>query len=434
MTADYGGGATELGRHFAWAKLGASMPEGETPVAVIAALPWMTDAPTRAVLMALGRGAARFAGGPVRDALLGRPVTDIDIATIHPPEEVVRRLDAAGIAVVPTGLAHGTVTAIIAPRHFEITTLRRDVETFGRHARVVFTQDWAEDASRRDFTMNALYLDEEGRVFDYVGGLADLRAGRVRFVGDARQRIREDVLRLLRFYRFSAHYARAPADPEGRAAAHELKDLLPTLSAERVQGEILKLLAAPDPVATLTLMVEDGVLEKILPEARSLALLAALVPLEPAPDPVRRLAALVAHDAASAEAASRRLKLTAAERARVVAIAAPPAAIVLAADETAQRRALYRLGASRYSDLVLMRAAAGGMGARAKALLDLAAAWRKPRFPLKGADLVARGLAPGPEVGKILGEVEAWWEAGDFRADRKAALAELERRLGANHG
>ncbi len=186
------------------------MQEGESPITVIEPLPWMTEAATRAVLAALGPGNARFAGGPVRDALLGRSIIDIDLATPLPPEDVMRRLAAQGIAVVPTGLAHGTVTAVIAERHFEITTLRRDIETYGRHARVEFTADWAADARRRDFTMNALYLDAEGAVFDHVGGLADLRAGRVRFVGDARQRIREDVLRLLRFYRFSAHYAAGP--------------------------------------------------------------------------------------------------------------------------------------------------------------------------------------------------------------------------------
>jgi poly(A) polymerase len=410
------------------------MPEGESPITVIEPLPWMTDAATRAVLAALGPGNARFAGGPVRDALLGRSIIDIDLATPLPPEEVMRRLAAHGIAVVPTGLAHGTVTAVIAERHFEITTLRRDIETYGRHARVEFTADWAADARRRDFTMNALFLDEAGAVFDHVGGLADLRAGRVRFVGDARQRIREDVLRLLRFYRFSAHYAAGPFDEDGRAAARELKELLPRLSAERVASELLKLLAAADPAVALALMVADGVLEKILPEARGLDLLAALVPLEPVPDPVRRLAALVADDAASAEAAARRLKLKTAERARLVAIAAPPFPVILSADDITQRRALYRLGASRYADLVLMRAAAEGKGPRAKALLELARGWKKPRLPLKGADLVARGMAPGPEVGQLLGAIEAWWEAGDFRAGRTAALAELERRLGSRHG
>jgi poly(A) polymerase len=409
------------------------MPEGETPAETIAPLPWMTEAATRTVLAALGRGNARFAGGPVRDALLGRAVTDIDIATRHLPEEVMRRLTASGVATVPTGLAHGTVTAVIAPRHFEITTLRRDIETFGRHARVVFTEDWAEDAQRRDFTMNALYLDEGGRVFDHVGGLADLRAGRVRFVGDARHRIREDVLRLLRFYRFSAHYAAGPFDDEGRAAARELKDLLPRLSAERVSSELLKLLSARDPGTALALMVEDGVLQKILPEARGLDLLAALVPLEETADPVRRLAALVADDAAAADSAARRLKLKTAERARLAAIAAPPLPVILSADDRTQRRALYRLGAARYVDLVLMRAAAEGKGARGKALLDLAARWKKPRFPLKGGDLVARGLAPGPEIGQLLGAIEAWWEAGDFRAGRKEAMAELDRRLRERH-
>ncbi len=434
MRPEYGGGATELGREYAWAKLSPPMPEGESPITVIERQPWMTEDSTRAVLAALGHASARFAGGPVRDAILGRTVSDIDIATIHPPEEAMRRLQAKGIAVVPTGLAHGTVTAVIAPRHFEITTLRRDIETFGRHARVAFTADWAEDARRRDFTMNALYLDEDGAVFDYVGGLADLRAGRVRFVGDARQRIREDVLRILRFYRFGAHYAQGPFDEEGRAATRELKDLLPQLSAERIASELLKLLAAADPAKTLAVMVEDGVLDKILPEARSLGLLAALVPLEQVPDPVRRLAALVADDAAGAETAARRLKLKVAERTRLVAIAAPPFPVVLAADDTSQRRALYRLGAALYADLVLTRAAAEGKGPRAHALLELASAWKKPRFPLKGDDLVARGIAPGPEVGELLGAIEGWWEAGDFRADRKAALAELERRLGARRG
>src|SRR5262249_46025432 len=218
----------------------------------------MTEPPTQAVMVALG--AARFVGGCVRAALLGRAIGDTDIATPPPPDAVPRRLEAAGIKVVPTGLAHGTVTAVVAPRHFEITTLRRDVETFGRHARVAFTADWAADAARRDFTMNALYLDARGGVYDYVGRLRDLRAGRVGFVGSAETRIREDVLRLLRFYRFFAHYGHAPADAEARAAARALAHLLPTLSAERMAAEMLKLLGAPDPIPMLVLMGEDGVL------------------------------------------------------------------------------------------------------------------------------------------------------------------------------
>lgn len=406
----------------------------DTPAERIAIAPWMTEPATRAVLAALGAGAARFAGGPVRDTLLGRAIVDIDIATVLPPDEVTRRLAAAGIGVVPTGLAHGTVTAIAPPRQFEVTTLRRDIETFGRHARVVFTADWREDAARRDFTMNALYLDADGAVFDFVGGLADLRAGRVRFVGDAGERIREDVLRLLRFYRFFAHYGQEPADAEARAAARALASLLPNLSAERVAAELKKLLAAPDPVPAVTLMREDGVLAVILPEAGALDRLAALVRLEPAADPVRRLGALVATDAAGAERVARRLKLKTAERDRLAAMAGAPSPVALDADERAQRRALYLLGAPLYRDLVLLRAAESGADARAGELLDLAEAWRKPRFPLRGSDVTARGVAPGPEVGRLLGDIEAWWEAADFRADRTSCLAELERRMGGARG
>jgi poly(A) polymerase len=415
----------------------------DTPAERIALAPWMTEPATRAVLAALGAGAARFAGGPVRDTVLGRAVSDIDIATALVPDEVTRRLAAAGINVVPTGIEHGTVTAIVPPRQFEITTLRCDVETFGRRARVVFTTRWREDAARRDFTMNALYLDAEGGIYDFVGGLADLRAGRVRFVGNAEDRIREDVLRLLRFYRFYAHYGQGPADNEARAAARALVHLLPTLSAERVAAELKKLLAARDPVPTLTQMREDRVLDAILPEAFSLdrlaALLAvpvapdplrrlaALVAIEPAPDPLRRLGALAATDAASAKRAARRLKLAGAERDRLAAMASPPWPVELRAPVEAQRRALYHLGAPLYRDLVLLRAAAEGE--EAGPLLALAEAWRKPRFPLRGSDVTAHGVPPGPEVGWLLAAVETWWEDGDFRAPRKTCLAELDRLL-----
>jgi poly(A) polymerase len=386
----------------------------------------MTDAATRAVLEALG-GAGRFVGGCVRDALLGRAIGDIDIATPLLPEEVIRRLEAAGLKAVPTGIAHGTVTAVARSRPFEITTLRRDVETDGRHARVAFTDDWAADAARRDFTMNALFLDAEGHVFDPVAGLPDLRAGRVRFVGDPEQRIREDVLRLLRFYRFHAHYGRGAADAAARAACRRLAPLLPTLSGERVAAELLKLLAAPDPVPTLAMMVEDGVLAVVLPEARRLDRLAALIPLESAPDPLRRLGALLD---SGAGAVAERLRLSNPQRDRLLALEAPPWPVDLAGDERAQRRALHHLGAELYRDLVLLRAAESGDAARARELLALAAAWRPVAFPLKGRDVTALGVPAGPEVGRVLDALEAWWEAGDFRADRRACLAELRKRVG----
>jgi poly(A) polymerase len=403
----------------------------DTPAERIAPQPWMEEGPTRAVLAALAapEGDPRFVGGSVRDALLGRPIGDVDIATPLRPEEVMRRLAAGGIKAVPTGLAHGTVTAVAPPRHFEITTLRRDVETFGRRARVAFTADWAADALRRDFTMNALFLDGAGQVFDYVGGVADLRAGRVRFVGDAEARIREDVLRLLRFYRFPAHYGRAAPDEGARAACRALAPLLPTLSAERVAAELLKLLAAPDPLPTLAMMREDGVLAVLLPDADTLERLAALVPLEPEADPLRRLAALLAVDGSGALAVAERLKLSKRQRDRLGALKKPPWPVDLAGDARAQRRALHRLGRDLYRDRVLLGAAESHAAARARELLRLAEDWRPVAFPLKGRDLAARGVPPGPALGRLLGEIEAWWEAGDFRADRRACLAELEKRL-----
>jgi poly(A) polymerase len=407
------------------------MSSAETPAEIIAAQPWMAEAATRAVLAALGSGEARFVGGSVRDALLGRAILDIDIATRLVPDEVMRRLEAVRIVAVPTGLQHGTVTAVLSSRHFEITTLRRDVETFGRHARVAFTTDWADDARRRDFTMNALYLDEAGHVFDPVDGLADLRAGKVRFVGDPATRIREDVLRLLRFYRFFAHYGRGPADRAARNAARDAAHLVPHLSGERVAAELLKLLAAPDPAATLALMREDGVLAVLLPEARDLQGLKALVAIEPAPDAVRRLAALIAADGSKAVAA--RLKLSGAVRTRLAMLAVPPWPVSLTGGERVQRRTLYHLGAALYRDLVLLEAAA--RGGDASAALALAEDWQAPRFPLRGRDVTARQVPAGPEVGRLLATVKEWWEAVDFAADRKACLAELDRVIAARgHG
>src|SRR5690349_5033916 len=312
----------------------------------------MEDTATRLVLRALEAGGqpARFVGGCVRDALLGRPIGDIDIATPEPPERVVELLRKWRIKAVPTGIEHGTVTAVARGRPFEITTLRRDVETFGRHARVAFDAGWAEDAERRDFTMNAIFLDGSGAIFDFVGGIEDLHAGRVRFVGDPEARIREDVLRLLRFYRFHAHYGRGAADGTARNACRKLAPLLPSLSAERVAAETIKLLKAPDPVPTLRMMAEDGVLSAALPELARLDLLARLVAIEPAPDPVRRLAALLPPDPAAAGAFAARLRFPNKVRDRLVALTAPATAIDLAADERAQRWTLYRLGPAPYRD------------------------------------------------------------------------------------
>jgi poly(A) polymerase len=402
----------------------------------IAPPPWLAEPGTRAVLGALTAGGAhaRFVGGCVRDALLGREAGgDVDVATDAPPETVIAALNAAGIRAVPTGLAHGTITAVVPPRSFEITTLRHDIETFGRHARVAFTDDWEADARRRDFTMNALFLDAEGRVYDFVGGLDDLRAGRVRFVGDPATRIREDVLRILRFYRFHAHYGRGEADPAARAACRALASLLPGLSAERIQAELLKLLASADPAPTVALMLEDGVMPVLLPAARRVDRLAALAAVEPAPpDPLRRLAALLdLASVAEADSLAERLRLSNRETKRLAAFAEPLWPVDLAADDRMQRRAIYRLGTDLYRDLVLLRAAGASADGdssapgRARDLLALAARWLPPRFPIGGREALSIGLAPGPRLGELLRAVEQWWEEGDFQADRQACLDRL---------
>jgi len=382
---------------------------------------------TRAVLGAL-KGEARFVGGCVRDALLKRPIGDIDLATPLFPDEVMRRLAAAGIKAVPTGLAHGTVTAVCEHHAFEITTLRRDVETFGRHANVAFTSSWAEDSRRRDFTMNALYLAADGEVFDYQEGLRDLRRGKVRFVGDPGTRIREDVLRVLRFYRFHAWLGRGAADPAARAACRASAPLVATLSGERVQAELLKLLGAADPVPTLALMAEDGVLGKILPATRPLEVLRRLIRIEHSlkldPDALRRFGALVDGDV---EGLARRLRFSNADRDRLLALGVP---VDLADDAPAQRRLLYRLGRDTYIDRVLLTASVSGATRKLRGLVAAATRWRKLVFPLSGGDVVALGVAPGPEVGRWLAMLESWWEEGDFRPARRACLAELRRRIG----
>ncbi len=377
------------------------------------------------VMTLLGAKTARFVGGAIRDTLLGRPVTDIDVATTLSPEAVMERLGNSGITIVPTGLGHGTVSAKLPHRTIEITTLRRDIETDGRHARVALIDDWHEDAQRRDFTINALYLDQTGKLYDPVGGLADLRAGRVRFIGNAEIRIREDALRLLRFYRFFAHYGKSDADSDARAACRKVAALATRLSAERVRAELMKLLSAPNPVPALQIMAGDGVLAVILPEAVRFDRLARLIAVEKAPDALRRLAALVAVDKSGATAMARRLSLTKEERSRLEALAAPAWTIDLGAAEAQQRRALFKLGRALYRDLVLL----SGDAARVPRLLAMADALAIPIFPLKGADVVALGVPAGPDVSRSLAAIEDWWENRDYAPNRECCLAELRKRL-----
>jgi len=380
--------------------------------------PWMSDRSVRRLLGALAKGgiAARFVGGCVRNTVLGRPVDDIDIAVDKPPETVMRTLEAADLKVVPTGLRHGTVTAIVEGRPFELTTLRRDLETDGRRAVVAFTDDWRADAERRDFTFNALYADPDGTIWDPFDGRADLLAGRVRFIGDPDQRIAEDRLRVLRFFRFHAWFGKPPLDSAGFDACRRNAGTLSALSAERVAKELLRLLAAPAPADALAAMAEAGALDHWLPEYAGAARLKALVAREEAPDPLRRLAAIVSPSAATAVA--RRLKLSTQDSLRLQLMLEP----AVPGDPENRRAALYRLGTSLFVDRVLLEGPGDWQAA-----LALARRWTPPELPISGADALALGLKPGPQVGALLEAVERWWIAGDFSADRAACLAELER-------
>lgn len=422
------------------------MSDGSEPVGQLSPQPWMEAAETRAVIAALTADGAevRFVGGCVRDSVLRRPIKDIDIATHEPPETVMALLARAGIRVIPTGLAHGTVTAVVGKAHFEITTLREDVETFGRHARVSFTDDWTADAARRDFTMNAMFADPLGRIYDPFGGLADLAAGHVRFVGDPLRRIDEDVLRLLRFFRFFAHYGRPAMDGQALTACRKLAHRLVELSGERVAGEFVRLLQAPDPAAVLLVMKSEGILAHVLAEATELGRLKvltwlesrALVRPEIVPDPLRRLGAMLSGDAAAIAAVGERLKLSAAQSARLVSIAAPKVALTDDMTAAAARRALHRVGAATFRDLVLVAWAGqkardgvvdSAQSRRWQGLLDLADSWRPVTLPVRGADCLDLGVPRGPAVGQALSRVERWWEDRDYGPDRDQCLDELRR-------
>jgi poly(A) polymerase len=398
--------------------------------------PWMSAPSTRAVIAALeargGEDCARFVGGCVRNALVGRAIDDIDIATVLTPEEVMAALADAGVRYVPTGLDHGTVTAVAGGRPYEVTTLRRDVETDGRRAVVAYTTDWGEDAERRDFRLNALYMDGEGLIYDLNGdGVEDALAGRIIFVGNPETRIREDYLRILRFFRFRAWFARGAPDAAGLAACTALKEGLQRLSAERVSKELLKLLAAEDPRQAASEMAAAGALAVILPEARPLDRLDALVEIERnlgEGDAELRLAALLPGDAEAAGAAAQRLRLSNAQRERLEAAAPPDAAIGPSMTPAETRGRLYVLGARTFEDrLLLAWAERGGEGEAWSELLRLARSWVRPKFPLTGHDAAAAGLTPGPEVGVALRRVESYWIDHDFQPSREALLEELRR-------
>lgn len=399
--------------------------------------PWMTAPATRAVVDALeargGRGCARFVGGCVRNSVIGRDVDDIDIATTLTPDDATAALEAKGLRVAPTGVEHGTVTAVSDHQPFEITTLRRDVSTDGRRAVVAFTTDWTEDAMRRDFRLNALYADPDGRLFDPTGkGVEDARSGRIVFVGDPMVRIREDYLRILRFFRFYAWYGRGEPDAAALAACRALRGMLAGRSAERTQKEVLKLLAADDPRAALKIMAAAGVLAAILPFAKDLTRLQALIGVERTlgeKDPELRLAAMIPQDRATAELAAERLRLSNAQRERLAAAMGDDPRIVSWMSPRQVRRAVYRLGRGAFFDRVKLAWAASARPNSApqwRALLLLADSWTAPPFPVSGEDAKAVGVEEGPAIGQVLREVEDWWIDEDFPADRNLALERLK--------
>ena len=383
---------------------------------------------TQAVIAALGRRGAevRFVGGCVRDALAGRTIADIDLAIDAAPERVMELIRAAGHKAVPTGIAHGTVTAVIDGKPFEITTLRRDVDTDGRHATVAYTDDWTVDAARRDFTINALSLTPDGVLHDPFGGRADLEAGRVRFVGRAHDRIIEDYLRLLRYFRFHAHLGQGPPDRDALAACRALAPGLGRLSAERIGGEMRKLLGAPDPAPSVALMRDAGVLAHVLPEARAIGRLTRLVAAEATLDglavnPMRRLAALLCADKSGIDNVCDKLRLSNAEGAYLASISAQS----VSREGTPHGPAIHRLGPEIFRDLALLGWAKSGDDSGWPALIEFAAAWTPKSLPLSGADVLRAGVPPGPAVGEILRTIEAWWIDGGFSADRSACLTRL---------
>lgn len=401
--------------------------------------PWLQRPETQTVLAALAARnfTARAVGGAVRNTLLGLPVGDVDIATTARPDEVVAAAGAAGLKTVPTGIAHGTVTVISAGSAYEVTTLRKDVETHGRHATVAFTDDWTADARRRDFTLNALYCSAGGEVFDPLSGYADLMARRVRFIGDAGERIREDYLRILRFFRFTAAYGEGPPDRQGLDACVRERAGLAILSGERMREEMLRLLAAPRGAELIGVMLDFGLLPQVLGVAPRPGLLARLARLQAAldlaPDAVLRLAALAVEVPEDAEHLRTRFRLSNEETARLVRASMRVPAIEPSAQESAAKAYLYAEGAAAFQERVLLawtRSGEASANSAWRVRFALPERWQAPRFPIGGADVMVLGVPAGPRVGEVLRTLEAWWIAGDFTADEAALRAKLAEFIG----
>ena len=403
------------------------------PVAAALDAPWLKEGAVARLLALLNRDGeqARVVGGAVRNTLLGLPVAEIDVATTALPEEVMRRVQAAGGKAVPTGIEHGTITAIVDHHPVEVTTLREDVETFGRKARVVFGRDWKADAERRDFTINALSAASDGTVYDYVGGIEDLGRRRVRFIGEPAKRIAEDYLRILRFFRFHAAYSDGGhPEAEGLAACIAGRAGLEQLSRERVRMELMKLLLAPHAMPALIAMNDAGLLTRVLGGVGYLAAFENMAKAEAGaglpPEAVRRLGALGVSVREDAERLWQKLRLANSEHARLSSMGEGWRQIA-PRDEAAARALLYRLKSERFTDRVLLawaRSQGSAHDEAWRALASLPQRWTPPVFPLQAADFIARGLEKGPALGAALRAAEEAWIAAGFPAD-KAALEEI---------
>ncbi len=385
---------------------------------------WLIASETRALFAALTAAGAlpRFVGGCVRDAVIHKTVRDIDIAVDVPPEDTMAALEAAGIRAIPTGIEHGTITAVAGKRTFEITSLRQDTETDGRHATVAFTKDWKLDASRRDFTMNALYAEGDGTVVDVLGtGLGDLAARRVRFIGSAADRIQEDYLRILRLFRFHAWYGEGDMEPDALVACAGLAGGLAGLSHERIGAEVLKLLAAPHPEIAVDMMTQTGVLAKALPFADGIPPMGALVAAESriglSPDPFRRLALIAG--ASDAVTVGRALRLSN-EQMKMLRQRRPLGYGIT--DAANARRAGYERGEAAARDLLLIQVARAGIPLETRLVTQIVAG-ADSQFPIAARDLMALGIEPGPEIGETLGRIEAEWIESDFTLDRSTLLS-----------
>jgi len=396
--------------------------------------PWMSRKEVQQIFEALPEGSVRFVGGCVRNALLGEPVRDVDLACQLEPAEVQSTLKAAGVKTVPTGIEHGTVTAVVDGKPFEITSLRKDIETDGRRAVVSFTKSWAEDAQRRDFTINALYADAEGNIYDPTErGLVDIKTRMLHFVGDADARVQEDYLRILRFFRFLAWYGgKAKVDAEALKACRENRQGLKKISAERIWTEFKRLLEAPDPARALRIMLTNDILDMLFPEASNVEGLEKIIALENreglSPDPLLRLMAMSARDEFAMAGLCKRLKTSKAERSRLLGWAGDRTSFDPSGEDRDKKIAIFHAGQNIAHDRFVIRAAGEenpGIASRWMGLRKFSQNWDIPEFPLKGRDLKVAGLKDGPEMGKKLAALKALWVRSGFTADKARLMQAL---------